>query len=135
LQYLAGVRATILTLALLLGGAVTLEAQTRPDPGVSPVSGPAGPPAGVPGMAPRPPAGCLETRGESPSVPAFDFEGRRFEASGIPEPIQAENLDSMGTLGELPVYVGRLAGRPVVDLWVPVCRPAGHYQLFTRAGS
>lgn len=127
-------RATVLTLALLLGGAATLEAQTRPDPGVSPVSGPTGPLARVPSMAPRPAVGCLETPGGSPSVPAFDFEGRRFEARGIPEPIQADNLDSMGALGELPVYTGRLAERPVVDLWVPVCRPADHYQLYTRAG-
>lgn len=127
-------RATFLTLALLLGGAATLAAQTRPDPGVSPVSGPAGPPASGPGMAPRPRVGCLETPSGSPSVQAFEFEGRRFEATGFPEPIQAENLDSMGTLGELSVYAGRLAERPVVDLWVPVCQPADHYQLYTRAG-
>ena len=135
MQHRAGVRATFLTLALLLGGATALEAQTRPDPGVSPVSGPAATSAGLPGMAPPRPTACLETRGGSPSVPAFDFEGRRFEATGIPEPIRADNLESMGTLGGLPVYTGRLTSRPVVDLWVPVCRPPGHYQLYTRAGS
>ena len=133
MQCRAGVRATFLTMALLLGGTVSLTAQSRPDPGVSTVSGPVGTSASGSGVASRPAGGCLEMQSGSPSVPAFDFEGRRFEAMGIPEPIQAENLDSMGTLGELSVYAGRLAERPVVDLWVPVCRPADHYQLYTRA--
>ena len=127
-------RATLLTLALFLGGATALEAQIRPDPGVSPVSGPAaGPAASVPHAVTLPAGGCLETRDGSSGVPAFQFEGRRFEATGAPEPILTENLDSMGTFGDLPVFAGRLAERPVVDLWVPVCRPAGHYQLYTRA--
>ena len=135
MQHRAGVRATFLTLAFLLSGATALEAQTRPDPGVSPVSGPAATSAGLPGMAPPRPTACLETRGGSPSVPAFDFEGSRFEAVGAPEPIQADNLESMGTLGDLPVYAGRLTERPVVDLWVPVCFLSGHYQLYTRLSS
>ena len=117
MQHLADVRATFLTLALLLGGATVLEAQTGPDPGVLPVSVP---------------AGCLETPEGSLAVPAFEFEGSRFEAIGSPEPIQADNLESMGTLGDLPVYAGRLTERPVVDLWVPVCTPTDHYQLYTR---
>ena len=111
-------RAIFPTLALLLGGATSLGAQTGPDPGVPPVSGP---------------AGCL--REGSLGVPAFEFEGRRFEAVGSPEPIQADNLDSLGILGDLPVYAGRLAERPVVDLWVPVCFLSGHYQLYTRLAS
>jgi hypothetical protein len=68
-------------------------------------------------------------------MPGFDFEGSRFEAIGSPEPIQADNLESMGSLGDLPVYAGRLAERPVVDLWVPVCLLSGHYQLYTRLSS
>lgn len=126
-------RASFVTLALLLGAASIVNAQTGADPGISSVSGPAGPQAGVPVAAPDP-ARCLETPDGSPSLAAFEFEGSRFEAIGIPEPIQAVNLESMGTLGELPVYAGRLTERPVVDLWVPVCQPAGQYQLFTRAG-
>ena len=120
MHHRAGVRATFLTLALLLGGATSLGAQTGPDPGVSPVSGA---------------VGCLELREGSLGVPALEFEGSRFEAVGSPEPIQADNLDPMGILGELPVYAGRLAERPVVDLWVPVCLLSGHYQLYTRLAS
>lgn len=116
MQHVPGVRATFLTLALLLGGAPTLEAQTGPDPGVPPVSA----------------AGCLEVREGTPGMPGFDFEGSRFEAIGSPEPIQADNLESVGSLGDLPVYAGRLAERPVVDLWVPVCLLSDHYQLYTR---
>lgn len=76
---------------------------------------------------------CLDSRAGSNSIPALDFEGRRFDATGGPEPIQADNLDRVGALGDLPLFAGRLAERPVVDLWVPVCQPANHYQLYTRS--
>ncbi|HET6342457.1 MAG TPA: hypothetical protein VFG78_09785 [Gemmatimonadota bacterium] len=112
-----GVRAILLTSLFLLAGAATVGAQVQPDPG------------GTPRFA----GGCLDSRDGAAGIPAVDFEGWRFDATGGPEPIQADNLDAVGALGAMPLFAGRLAERPVVDLWVPVCQPADHYQLYTRS--
>jgi hypothetical protein len=131
-------RAILLTSLFLLAGAAPVRAQVQPDPGVSLTAGPAGPP-GLPGPAagatdtvPRFASGCLDSRDGPATIPALDFEGQRFDATGGPEPILADNLDAVGALGDLPLFAGRLAERPVVDLWVPVCQPVDHYQLYTR---
>lgn len=130
-------RTTILTLALVLvGGAQAAEAQIRPDPGRSAPDvaiGEAREPSvtGSPADL-RSAGGCLEPRHGSYVLPAIDFEGWRFEPSGSPEPILADNLDPMGEHRGFPLFAGKLAVRPIVDLWIPVCAPADHYQLYTR---
>lgn len=126
-------RAAILTLGLLLAGAAAAEAQVRPDPDGSPAAveigqGPVSPSTGgETHTAVR----CLEPREPSIAVPTIEFEGRRFEPAGSPEPIFVENLERLGQDLGLPLFAGKLSVRPVVDVWVPVCVPAGHYQLFT----
>lgn len=131
-------RAILLTTLFLLITVATVEAQVQPDPGVSLTAGPAGPselPAGAADTSSRFARGCLDPRDGAAWIPVLEFEGWRFDATGWPEPIEADNLDAVGTLGDLPLFAGRLAERPVVDLWVPVCQPAGHYQLYTRSAS
>jgi hypothetical protein len=134
-------RTTLLTLLLLLAVANNLRAQVQPDPGVSLTAGPVGPPRGpvppegVTDTVPRFAGGCLDSPDGPAGIAALDFEGWRFDATGGPEPIQADNLDRVGALGDLPLFAGRLAERPLVDLWVPVCQPADHYQLYTRPPS
>ncbi|HKY61008.1 MAG TPA: hypothetical protein VJP59_08350 [Gemmatimonadota bacterium] len=118
-------RAILLTSFFFLAGAATATAQVQPDPGASLAAG----------SAPRFTGECLDSRDGSAGVPALDFEGWSFEPLGNPEPIQADNLTVVGALGGLPLFTGRMAEPPVVDLWVPVCRPADHYQLFTRFAS
>jgi hypothetical protein len=111
------VRAILLTSLFLLIPAAAVEAQVQPD------------------TVPRFAGGCLDSRDGSAGMPALDFEGWRFDAMGGPEPIQVDNLDAVGALGDLTLFAGRLAERPVVDLWVPVCQPPDHYQLYTRSSS
>lgn len=122
-----------LTLWLVLAGATTVTAQVQPDPGAPLARGPAVPRSvgGVPPVTQHA-AGCLESRDGSYAIPAIEFEGRRFQPSGSPEAILAENLDPLGDHRGVPLFTGRLAGRPVEDLWVPVCVPTDHYQLYTR---
>ena len=110
-------RAILLTSLFLLIPAAAVEAQVQPD------------------TVPRFAGGCLDSRDGSAGIPALDFEGWRFDAMGGPEPIQVDNLDAVGALGDLTLFAGRLAERPVVDLWVPVCQPPDHYQLYTRSSS
>lgn len=127
-------RVRILTLAFLLVAATRAEAQVRPDPGASSAEVEIGRAAGSPAgdSATRSASRCLEPREGSYAVPAIEFEGRRFEPVGSPEPISTDNLDALGEDHGLPLFAGKLSGRPVVDLWVPVCAPADHYQLYTR---
>ncbi len=130
-------RATIVTLAFLLTGAARAEAQIQPDPGGS-----------SPGVAigedrasafrespVRSASRCLEPREGSHAVPAIEFESWRFRPSGSLEPILAENLDPLGEHRGVPLFTGKLSARPTVDLWVPVCAPSDHYQLYTRPRS
>lgn len=128
-----------MTLALLLASHVGVGAQVQPDPGgtsegVAIGTALASPPtqALVEGrFASR----CLEPRDPASIVPAIGFEGRRFEPSGGPEPVSANNLDPVGEHRGVPLFAGKLASRPLVDLWVPVCAPPEHYQLYTRLPS
>ncbi len=129
-------RTTILTLALVLGGGARAEAQIHPDPGGSAPDvaiGEARESTGTGSPADsRSASGCLEPRHGLNALPAIDFEGWRFEPSGIPEPILDDNLDPMGEHRGFPIFAGKLAVRPIVDLWIPVCDPTDHYQLYTR---
>lgn len=122
-----------LTLYLILAGAATAAAQVQPDPGIPLASGSAVPRSvgKVPPVTQQA-AGCLESRHGSYAIPAIEYEGRRFQPRGSPEPILAENLDPLGDHGGVLLFTGRLAVRPVEDLWVPVCAPTDHYQLYTR---
>ena len=127
-------RAAILTLALLLAGTAAAAAQMRPDPGGSPDLVASGGAGGIPTDAGpmRSAVRCLEPPEGPIAIQAIEFEGRRFEPAGSPEPIVAENLEPLGQHRGLPLFAGKLSVRPLVDVWVPVCAPADHYQLFTR---
>lgn len=128
-------RATILTLAFLLAASARAEAQVRPDPGGASTNMEIGEAGSFPvGASPmRSASRCLEPREGSHSLPAVEFEGRRFLPSGSPEPIFADNLDVLGEDRGVPLFAGKLSARPVVDLWVPVCAPSNHYLLYTRS--
>lgn len=128
-------RASILTLAFLLAAAARAEAQVRPDPGGASTNMEIGEAGSFPvGASPmRSASRCLEPREGFYAVPVIEFDGRRFEPSGSPEPIFADNLDALGEDRGVPLFVGKLSARPVVDVWVPVCAPSDHYQLFTRS--
>lgn len=76
-------------------------------------------------------AACLEDGAEALDVVTFD--GRRFAPSGKPEPIDAANLVRVGVQNGVPLYVGTLSVPPHVDLWLPLCRPAGNYRLYTES--
>ena len=127
-------RATILAFSFLLSGAVAAGAQVRPDPGGTPLGVALAEPSDA-GEGPtdgRFADQCLEPRDVEAAVSAIGFEGHSFRASGDPEPISSANLELVGEDRGVPLFAGKLATQPLADLWVPICAPAGHYQLYTR---
>lgn len=110
-----------------IAAAADLSAQT-------PDSGMAGPGYWVSAASVGPnnetaPVTCVDA---STALPAVEFEGGRYDPLGGPEPILSESLVRVGEHSGIPLYVWRLAPTPYVDLWLPMCDPAGFYRLYTR---
>ena len=83
---------------------------------------------------PAPPAagGCLE---ESDAERVIEFDGRRFEPVGFPQPVDRLYLVQIGSFEGIPLFVSDTAQPPYGDFWVPLCGQTGVYDLFVEAGA
>ncbi len=107
--------------------AVTMEMPAPADPVPADPASAAPGPTGTPEVAP-----CLDDRDWFQEGTPIEFDGRRFEPGGEPEPISLENLIVVGDHDGVPLFVGGLAVEPYPDLWLPLCRPDGSYQLYAE---
>ena len=83
----------------------------------------------VPGRRP-----CADDRDWFGSESPIEFDGRRFEPDGEPEPIGVENLVVVGEHDGVLLFAGRILQEPYTELWLPVCTPAGSYHLYAEVG-
>ncbi|HUP00506.1 MAG TPA: hypothetical protein VM737_03170 [Gemmatimonadota bacterium] len=104
-----------------------LLAQTVPDPGVAVAR------VSVGGFGAREfVVVCLDGSHTFENGAPIDFDRRRFGPEGAPEPVSLENLMLVGEREGVPLYVSAYASPPYTELWLPVCRPADHFQLYLR---
>jgi hypothetical protein len=103
-------------------------AQDAPeDEAVAPVPAP---PAGAVGPADE--TACLDP---SEGRRAIEFDGRRFEPAGFPQPVDRRFLIRVGAFEGLPIYVSDTAQQPYGDFWVPRCGDDGSFELYVETGA
>lgn len=73
---------------------------------------------------------CLDEREWFLSGEPIEFDGRPFDPIGTPEPISLDNLVPVGEYDGIPLYVGRYASQPHMDVWLPVCGAANTFRLY-----
>jgi hypothetical protein len=80
------------------------------------------------------PAGgaCLDP---SQALRTFEFDGRRFEPAGYPQPVDRRFLVRVGEYEGIPIFVSDTAAEPYGDFWVPRCGPGGLFELYVESGS
>ena len=82
--------------------------------------------------APGAAGACLDkSLGERP----IEFDGRRFEPAGFPQPVDRLYLVQVGSFDGIPLYVSDTAEPPFGDFWVPICGETGMYDLYVEAGA
>ncbi|HJR54259.1 MAG TPA: porin family protein [Gemmatimonadota bacterium] len=82
--------------------------------------------------APAAAGACLE---ESDAERVIEFDGRRFEPIGFPQPVDRLYLVQIGSFEGIPLFVSDTAQPPYRDFWVPLCGQTGIYDLFVEAGA
>jgi hypothetical protein len=75
---------------------------------------------------------CLEEGGEERVI---EFDGRRFEPIGPPQPVDRLYLVQIGSFDGIPLFVSDTAEPPFGDFWVPVCGRTGIFDLYVEAGA
>jgi hypothetical protein len=83
----------------------------------------------------EPRAACLDEREWFLTGKSIEFDGRTFDPIGTPEPISLDNLIAVGEYDGVPLYVGRFADEPHMDLWLPVCESPQTYRLYADLGA
>ncbi|HYO46830.1 MAG TPA: outer membrane beta-barrel protein [Gemmatimonadota bacterium] len=105
----------------------TPERTPEPVPFPEPIDVPEAPRA-----EPEDAAACLDTsRGRR----VIEFDGRRFESAGFPQPVDRQFLVSVGSFDGIPLYVSDTAQPPFGDFWVPRCGDDGTYDLYVEVGA
>ena len=91
-------------------------------------------PAPLPAEAEAGPAGevCLDP---AAGRRAIEFDGRRFEPAGFPQPVDRRFLIRVGAFEGLPIYVSDTAQQPYGDFWGPRCGDDGTFELYVEAGA
>jgi hypothetical protein len=74
---------------------------------------------------------CLD---KSAGERAIEFDGRRFEPAGFPQPVDRAFLVQVGSFDGIPLFVSDTAEPPYGDFWVPICGETGIYDLYVEAG-
>ncbi len=112
--------------------------EAEPRPGVEDEDRPAAFPVPIaPGARDAVPAApgaggaCLD---KSAGERAIEFDGRRFEPAGFPQPVDRAFLVQVGSFDGIPLFVSDTAQPPFGDFWVPVCGETGIYDLYVEAG-
>lgn len=84
-------------------------------------------------QAGEPAAGaCLDPSG---ALRTFEFDGRRFQPAGFPQPVDPRFLVRVGEHEGIPIFVSDTAEEPYTDFWVPRCGAGGLYELYVESGS
>lgn len=65
----------------------------------------------------------------------IEFDGRRFEPTGFPQPVDRQFLVRVGSFDGVPIYVSDTAQAPYGDVWVPRCGADDTFELYIEAGS
>ncbi|HET6617057.1 MAG TPA: outer membrane beta-barrel protein [Gemmatimonadota bacterium] len=78
------------------------------------------------------PGACLDP---SAALRTFEFDGRRFQPAGFPQPVDRQFLVRVGEYEGMPIYVSDTAREPYTDFWVPRCGPGSLFELYVEAGS
>ena len=78
------------------------------------------------------PGACLDPSG---ALRTFEFDGRRFQPAGFPQPVDRQFLIRIGEYEGIPIYVSDTAREPYSDFWVPRCGPGGMFELYVEAGT
>ena len=66
---------------------------------------------------------------------SIEFDGRRFEPAGFPQPVDRMFLVQVGSFEGIPLFVSDTAEPPFGDFWVPICGESGVYDLYVEAGA
>jgi hypothetical protein len=66
---------------------------------------------------------------------AIEFDGRRFEPAGFPQPVDRRFLIRVGAFEGLQIYVSDTAQQPYGDFWVPRCGGDGTFELYVETGA
>jgi hypothetical protein len=82
-----------------------------------------------------PPAAAGACLDKSAGDRAIEFDGRRFEPAGFPQPVDRTFLVQVGTSDGIPLFVSDTAVPPYGDFWVPICGETGIYDLYVEAGA
>lgn len=80
-------------------------------------------------------AACLDSRSWFTGRRPIEFDGRRFELVGFPQPVDAQYLTRLGEFDGVPVYASTTARAPYTDLWLPRCGTEPLYELYVQAGT
>ncbi|HJU86094.1 MAG TPA: thrombospondin type 3 repeat-containing protein, partial [Gemmatimonadota bacterium] len=75
---------------------------------------------------------CLD---KSAGDRAIEFDGRRFEPAGFPQPVDRMFLVQVGSFEGIPLFVSDTAEPPYGDFWVPICGETGIYDLYVETGA
>jgi hypothetical protein len=75
---------------------------------------------------------CLDTAGRDRVI---EFDGRRFEPAGFPQPVDRRFLVRVGSFDGIPIYVSDTAQVPYGDFWVPRCGGDGTFELYVEVGA
>jgi hypothetical protein len=112
--------------------------EAEPQPGVEDEDRPAAFPVPIaPGARDAVPAApgaggaCLD---KSAGERTIEFDGRRFEPAGFPQPVDRAFLVQVGSFDGIPLFVSDTAEPPFGDFWVPICGETGIYDLYVEAG-
>lgn len=102
------------------------------DPGIEdePLAAPF--PAEVGVAEPVDDAACLDPAAGSRVI---EFDGRRFEPAGFPQPVDRRFLIHVGSFEGIPIYVSDTAQQPYGDFWAPRCGDDGTFELYVEAGA
>jgi hypothetical protein len=65
----------------------------------------------------------------------IEFDGRRFEPAGFPQPVDKRFLVRVGAFEGIPIYVSDTAQQPYGDFWVPRCGGDGTFELYVESGA
>ena len=75
---------------------------------------------------------CLDP---SAALRTFEFDGRRFQPAGFPQPVDRQFLVRVGEYEGVPIYVSDTAREPYSDFWAPRCGPGGMFELYVESGA
>jgi hypothetical protein len=75
---------------------------------------------------------CLDPTGGRKFI---EFDERRFESAGFPQPVDRQFLVSVGAFDGIPIYVSDTARPPYTDFWVPRCGPGNLFELYVEVGA